>query len=88
MLLAAIIYFMPSGNPAREAIATVLALPLAGVLAVLIGGDRAKKRIRPVGSPTLASVIRRFKDRICTDWRALRNQHFNVPTATPQSAPR
>jgi hypothetical protein len=41
LLLAATIYFMPASNPAREAIATILALPLAGVLAVLIGGYRA-----------------------------------------------
>ena len=41
VLLAATIYFMPAGNPAREGIATVLALPLAGVVAVLIAGYRA-----------------------------------------------
>jgi hypothetical protein len=41
LLLAATIYFMPSINPDREAIATVLALPLIGLIAVLIGGSRA-----------------------------------------------
>jgi len=41
LLLAATIFFMPSAGPEREAVATVLALPLAGVIAVLIGGYRA-----------------------------------------------
>jgi hypothetical protein len=41
LLLAGAIVFMPSASPAREAVATVLALPLAGVIAVLIGGYRA-----------------------------------------------
>jgi hypothetical protein len=41
LLLAATIYFMPSGNPVREGIATILVLPLAGVIAVLVGGYRA-----------------------------------------------
>jgi hypothetical protein len=41
LLFGATIYFMPSSNPAREAIASVLALSLAGVVAVLIGGYRA-----------------------------------------------
>ena len=40
LLLVATIYVLPPDNPAREAIATALALPLAGVLAVLIGGYR------------------------------------------------
>ena len=40
VLLAATIYFMPSSSPVREAIATGVALPLAGVIAVLIGGYR------------------------------------------------
>ena len=41
LLLAGAIFFMPSASPAREAVATVLALPLVGVIAVLIGGYRA-----------------------------------------------
>ena len=41
LLLAAAIFLMPSASPMREAVATVLALPLAGVIAVLIGGYRA-----------------------------------------------
>jgi len=40
LLLAATIYFVPSSNPAREAIASILMLPLAGTLAVLIVGYR------------------------------------------------
>lgn len=40
LLLVATIFIIPPGYPAREAIATVLALPLVGVVAVLIGGYR------------------------------------------------
>jgi hypothetical protein len=40
LLLAATIYFLPSGNPAREAKASILVLPLIGTVAVLIGGYR------------------------------------------------
>ena len=38
LLLAATIAFIPPANSAREAIATILVLPLMGVVAVLIGG--------------------------------------------------
>jgi hypothetical protein len=41
LLLAATIAFIPPGNSAREGIATILTLPLIGVIAVLIGGYRA-----------------------------------------------
>ena len=41
LLLAAAITLMPSSNPWREAVATVLALPLAGLVAIIIGGYRA-----------------------------------------------